>query len=682
MPRTSHSRLIFCALIAAVLSLQSAQADPLGTAFTYQGHLKDGRSPANGNFNMIFKLFDAAAAGNQIGPTLTFDGVSGNPAAVIVTNGLFSVPLDFGGSAYGGDKRWLEVLVNGSMLSSRQELTPAPFSQRAVAAMTSGSVPWSGITDVPANVNNAFSPWMAQLPIIGWGSNSSGQVNIQSGSFTAITGGNTHSLAIRIDGSILGWGSNTNGQINVPSGKFSTVAAGALHSLAIRGDGTLVGWGNNSFGQSNVPSGTFLAVSSGTFFNVAIRSDGTLAAWGDNGNGQTNVPSGAFIAIAAGSYHALAIRSDGTLAGWGSNVNGETNVPPGTFVAVAAGETHSLAIRTDGTLVGWGDNSMAQISVPPGSFVAVAAKGNHSLAIRSDGALLTWSYNGAGLNFPPLGTFISIAAGYEHNLAISAAIGYDSGVALGGRVSIADRLGVGTTWPGARLHVAVSGNDGIIVSGDGGGDARILISNNGGNHFIFDDADGNHDLKFESAPSRALAFNTNGAAERMRITSSGNVGIGTSVPSQKLHVIGNICATGTIGACSDARFKTHVVPLDNALSLIDRLRPVRFDWKRDEFCDREFAEGRQIGFIAQEVEEVLPQVVSTGSDGYLSMDYGRLTPILVEAVKEMKRERDTESAGQQRAIRELRTQNAELRTRLEHLEALMSASSKTTEGAR
>jgi hypothetical protein len=280
-PKSILRRFVPCLFMVQILTTL-ASAEPLGTEFIYQGHLKDSRSPINGNFNMIFKLFDAAAAGNQIGPTLTFDGLAGNPAAVAVTNGSFSVPLDFGGSAYGGEKRWLEVLVNGSMLSSRQELTPAPFAQHAVTATTSGSVPWSGITDVPANVSNAFSPWMAQSPILSWGSNSSGQVNIQSGSFTAVAGGNTHSLAIRTDGSILGWGSNTSGQINVPSGKFSTVAAGALHSLAIRGDGTLVGWGNNSFGQSNVPSGTYLAVSAGTFFSLAIRSNGTLAAWGDN----------------------------------------------------------------------------------------------------------------------------------------------------------------------------------------------------------------------------------------------------------------------------------------------------------------------------------------------------------------------------------------------------------------
>jgi len=55
---------------------------PLGTAFTYQGRLKDGGGPASGDFNMVFQLFDALTMGNQIGPTLTFNGSGANPPPV------------------------------------------------------------------------------------------------------------------------------------------------------------------------------------------------------------------------------------------------------------------------------------------------------------------------------------------------------------------------------------------------------------------------------------------------------------------------------------------------------------------------------------------------------------------------------------------------------------------------
>ena len=80
----------------------------LAEAFTYQGQLKDAGAPVNGTANLTFKLFDAAAAGNQLGNTLTFIGLA-------ITNGVFTVTLDFGfnNSIYfPGDPRWLEVAVN------------------------------------------------------------------------------------------------------------------------------------------------------------------------------------------------------------------------------------------------------------------------------------------------------------------------------------------------------------------------------------------------------------------------------------------------------------------------------------------------------------------------------------------------------------------------------------------
>lgn len=100
-----------------------------GTAFTYQGQLKQSGSPANGSFNMTFKLFDAATAGAQQGGTLTFDGVGGDPAPVTVANGLFTVSLDFGVGPYTANQaRWLEIVVSGTTLSPRQALTPTPFA--------------------------------------------------------------------------------------------------------------------------------------------------------------------------------------------------------------------------------------------------------------------------------------------------------------------------------------------------------------------------------------------------------------------------------------------------------------------------------------------------------------------------------------------------------------------------
>jgi hypothetical protein len=113
---------------------------------------------------------------------------------------------------------------------------------------------------------------------------------------------------------------------------------------------------------------------------------------------------------------------------------------------------------------------------------------------------------------------------------------------------------------------------------------------------------------------------------------------------------GNVCYTGTLGKCSDSRFKTNVAPLTGSLARVSQLRGVSYDWRRDEFPQRNFPANRQIGFIAQELQQVVPEVVNKGADGYYTVDYAQLTALLTEAVKELK------------------AQNDELRNRVEVLE--------------
>lgn len=114
---------------------------------------------------------------------------------------------------------------------------------------------------------------------------------------------------------------------------------------------------------------------------------------------------------------------------------------------------------------------------------------------------------------------------------------------------------------------------------------------------------------------------------------AGHVGIGSATPTEKLHVAGNICVTGGYLTCSDARYKSDVEPIHGAIDQLQKLQGVEFNWRREDFADRDFPEDRQMGFVAQEVQQVLPGVVSEGTDGYLAMDYARLTPLLVEALK-------------------------------------------------
>ena len=144
-----------------------------------------------------------------------------------------------------------------------------------------------------------------------------------------------------------------------------------------------------------------------------------------------------------------------------------------------------------------------------------------------------------------------------------------------------------------------------------------------------------------------VAFCANGVGETMRINGSGNVGIGCNAPAYKLHVIGDISSsatvrstfavvTGAIAACSDGRYKKNILPLKSSLDKVMQLRPVTYNWKTEEFPNKHFTNDLQIGFIAQELEKIIPQVVHTdvADNNYKSVDYGRLTPVLVEAMKE------------------------------------------------
>src|SRR5881394_51523 len=103
------------------------------TSFTYQGRLTDGGTPANGNYDLQFALFDAADGSNQIGPTKIVSGVS-------ISGGVFTVTLDFGGNSFTGANRYLEISARPSgaasfiLLTPRQPITTTPYAVRSVTA--------------------------------------------------------------------------------------------------------------------------------------------------------------------------------------------------------------------------------------------------------------------------------------------------------------------------------------------------------------------------------------------------------------------------------------------------------------------------------------------------------------------------------------------------------------------
>ena len=146
----------------ALFICMTVSAAPLGTFFSYQGRLANGNGAANGIYDLQFALFDSGTNGTRIGPILT-------NAATSVSNGLFTVSLDFGASAFGGATRWLEISVKTNnapafvILTPRQSISAVPY---ALNALTAGSVAASQINGViPDTLLSTNVPLLGQNQI-------------------------------------------------------------------------------------------------------------------------------------------------------------------------------------------------------------------------------------------------------------------------------------------------------------------------------------------------------------------------------------------------------------------------------------------------------------------------------------------------------------------------------------
>ncbi len=268
--------------------------------------------------------------------------------------------------------------------------------------------------------------------VAGWGANEFGQRSAPPGlvGATAISAGQFHSLAIRVDRSVAAWGNNSDSRATVPAGlgRVNAIAAGAHHSMALRQDGSVAAWGNNQQGQCNVPPGLggVIAIAAGEMNSVALKSDGSVVAWGWNDRGQSNVPVGlaGVTAISAGTEHVLALKADGSVTAWGASTYGQATIPPGIagVRAVAAGTFHSAVLLADGSVRAWGMNFSGQCDVPAGlgDVVAIAAGETSTLALKSDGSLVAWGLNSSGqITIPNLAKgFTAVATGRTHTLAL------------------------------------------------------------------------------------------------------------------------------------------------------------------------------------------------------------------------------------------------------------------------
>lgn len=207
-------------------------------------------------------------------------------------------------------------------------------------------------------------------------------------------------------------------------------------------------------------------------------------------------------------------------------------------------------------------------------------------------------------------------------------------------------VGIGSNNPIDKLHIRTSGNGFTIEDYNaGGGRPGIRFMGNGLQYFEGDDAiqDWSTAETF-SFFSRMSSNRTYPAAVRIHGPASGSWGryLGLSHNGSNGYIVSDVGGVYVMGAIhsSDERLKKDIEPVKNSLDMINKLNGVKFEWRSDEYPDRIFDKTHSIGVIAQELEKVLPELVRTGEDGFKSVSYIQLVPVLIEAVKEQDKKID------------------------------------------
>jgi hypothetical protein len=334
--------------------------------------------------------------------------------------------------------------------------------------------------------------------------------------------------------------------------------------------------------------------------------------------------------------------SQNTFVGWQAGVS-NTAGTQNTFVGVQSGSWNTEGWYN--TCVGYGAGQLNET-------------GNGNVFLGHDAG----AFNRTGNNNTFLGygaghgnqtgrnnTFVGIGAGSgcmagSLNVFLGSAAGrWETGsrklyIANGGDVEdvlvygdfATGRIGLGTLDPERKLHI-VGENPRILIeaesvnpeinfkhTGDVSTDVWSIYKENG-----------TEDLRFYQGGNKIWIQG-----------GTGNVGIGGDPGTNKLRVYGTACGSSSWGICSDARLKREIEGIGDALGKVMALRGVTFAWRADEYPEKGFDEGSHYGVIAQEVEEVLPEVVQENLDGEKSVAYSEIIPVLIESIKQLKRENE------------------------------------------
>jgi len=375
----------------------------LGTSFTYQGELKKGATYVNGSCSFQFSLWDAVTGGTQIGSPQALDNVS-------VTNGRFTVPLDFGASAFAGDARYLEIAVKCAgdsqitTLTPRQALTATPY-----ALYSSGNWGLNGNRGLSANdffgtndnmtltfgVSNtvayrivpAVDPSNGFTPNLIGGSSTNG---VAPGVYGAtIGGGGTTLFPNVITGSGI-YATIGGGRGNAAGGRYAAIGGGLGNTAS--GWGAYVGGGgydgitnlgNQATGTASTIGGGIENIASNQYATVGGGMNNTASNWAATiGGGRSNVANnqqatvgGGFANLAGGLY--------ATVPG------GNLNVAQGDYSFAAGSQAQA---NHNGTFV-WADSANLPFTSTASNQFLIRASGG--VGINTNVPSRTLDVNGA-----------------------------------------------------------------------------------------------------------------------------------------------------------------------------------------------------------------------------------------------------------------------------------------------
>jgi hypothetical protein len=687
-------------------------------SFTYQGKLADSGSPANTSYDMQFKLFDTATVGggSQQGGTLTL-------AAVQVTDGIFTVQLDFGAGAFTGADRFLEIAVKPAggpaftTLAPRQQVSSTPYAIRSLNATSADGLSVACVNCITSSQiqNVQGSQITGTVPI---GSIPAGNGNYiqnsttqqEPANFNIAGGGTANSFNAVVNYQIAGnpmlsiKGSNNifagvNAGAAITSGSqnaFIGAGAGELNSTG--SDNTFIGGGagHNNTGDQNSFVGrlTGFNTTTGTgnsFFGFVAGQSNTTGSGNTfigQSAGRQNIDgfNNTFVGISAGANNTAAKNTFvGSQAGL-SNTSGDSNA----FFGAGAGNANTTASNNSF----FGQNAGFKNTVGNNNtFIGTNAGFNSSLAIGntflgssagqsnlSGGNNTFLGFNAGNTNLGSSNTYVGANAKGLALISNASAVGDNAfagqsnslilGSINGINGAIADTdVGIGTTTPSARLDISVNSSHILLGDAGCGAFAGIGFGSALGGCTNFSMV-GNGTDTIINRPSGGIIALREANVTQLRIAAGGAVTVTNTLAVGLLDNGGSVqlCRNqlnNAIGFCgSSLRYKKDFQAFTRGLDLISRLKPITFRWKSDNTSD--------LGFGAEDVADVEPLLVTHNEKGEIEgVKYDRISAALVNAVKELQEQ----IAAQQKQLEELKSlkdENAKLKVQIAEILARLT----------